>query len=178
LLNPGHPGGDERAEGDDDMRTTRSQGKTGRKKRTSDEEPLQVRTALKAGEASVNHNDGLVVRTMPALRAESQYEVAVMGGGGIIDLDTHPEPYVTMSDLADYWRVSRKQVYRQIETGMLKATVLGPMLRICTADAIRFEEMAAMPPAGRERALHRGNGSVIINAAASSAASSGGGRKR
>ena len=126
---------------------------------------LRVRTTLKSGGVSVNHNDGLVLRTAPMLRAESQYEGTAMGLGKIIDLETHPEPYVTMSDLADYWRVTRKQVYKQVETGMLKATVLGPMLRISTIDAIRFEDRAMSPPAGRETSSHHLNGVVVINAA-------------
>ena len=70
-----------------------------------------------------------------------------MGIHKIMDLQSHPEPYVTTSDLADYWRVSRKQIYKQIEAGTLKAIRLGPrLLRIGTAEAIRFEEMAKMSP--------------------------------
>jgi excisionase family DNA binding protein len=70
-----------------------------------------------------------------------------MGIRKIMDLQTHPEPYVTTSDLADYWRVSRKQIYKQIEAGTLKAIRLGPrLMRISTVEAIRFEEMAKMTP--------------------------------
>jgi excisionase family DNA binding protein len=85
----------------------------------------------------------------------------------IMDLQTHPEPYVTTSDLADYWRVSRKQIYKQIEAGTLKAIRLGPrLLRIGTADAIRFEEIARMsPPSACETPSHRGNGGVVATAA-------------
>jgi hypothetical protein len=155
---------------------TRSQAKANGMKPTKHDQALQVRTALKPGGVSVNHNDGLVVRTAPTLRPESQYEESTVSST-IIDLDTHPEPYVTMSDLADYWRVSRKQVYKQIESGMLRATVLGPMLRICTIDAIRFEEMAVMRTSERERASHRANGAVVINAANRTSYSSNGGRK-
>jgi hypothetical protein len=175
LLNPGQPVAANGQEGDDDMRT-RSQVKSGGTKLKNRDKAPQVRTTLKA-EVSLNHNDGLVVRTAAALRAESQYQETAMGSGKIIDLDTHPEPYVTMSDLAEYWRVSRKQVYRQIENGMLRATVLGPMLRICTIDAIRFEEMAVMRTSERERASHRANGAVAINAADRPASSSVGRRE-
>jgi excisionase family DNA binding protein len=65
----------------------------------------------------------------------------------ITNLLNHPEPYVTTSDLAGYWRVSRKQIYKQIDAGTLKAIRLGPrLLRISTTEAIRFEEMAKLSP--------------------------------
>ena len=65
----------------------------------------------------------------------------------IMDLQTHPEPWVTTSDLADYWGVSRKQIYKQIDAGTLAAIRLGPRLvRISTAEAIRFEAIAKMSP--------------------------------
>jgi predicted DNA-binding transcriptional regulator YafY len=37
----------------------------------------------------------------------------------IKDLDTHPEPYVTISDIASYWQVHRATVYRDIAKGAL-----------------------------------------------------------
>lgn len=62
-------------------------------------------------------------------------------------LQSHPLPYVTTSELADYWKVSRKQIYKQIGGGMLKAVRFGPRLfRISTADAIEFERFAKMAP--------------------------------
>jgi excisionase family DNA binding protein len=65
----------------------------------------------------------------------------------IMDLQKHPDPYVTTSDLAGYWRVSRKQIYKQIDAGTLRAIRLGPrLLRISTAEAIRFEDLAKMLP--------------------------------
>jgi excisionase family DNA binding protein len=39
----------------------------------------------------------------------------------IIDLDTHPEPYVTIADIAAYWQVHRATVYRDIAKGALNA---------------------------------------------------------
>jgi excisionase family DNA binding protein len=66
----------------------------------------------------------------------------------IVRLQTHPEPYVTTTDLAHYWGVSRKQIYKQIDAGTLTALRLGPhILRIHTAEAIRFERIAKMSPA-------------------------------
>jgi hypothetical protein len=61
----------------------------------------------------------------------------------IEDLRTHPQPYVTASQLARYWRVSRKVIHKQIEMGILHGFRLGPRLvRIRTVDAIRFEHVA------------------------------------
>ena len=60
-------------------------------------------------------------------------------------LKEHPEPYVTTSELAAYWSVSRKQIYKQIEAGTLRAIKLGPrLLRISTSEALRFERTAKM----------------------------------
>jgi excisionase family DNA binding protein len=82
-----------------------------------------------------------------------------MGIRKIMDLQTHSEPYVTTSDLADYWRVSRKQIYKQIEAGTLRAIRLGPrLMRISTAEAIRFEEMAKMSPPSDHPAASRNTG--------------------
>ena len=63
------------------------------------------------------------------------------------DLKSHPEPYVTVAELAQYWLVGRKQIYKQIDAGTLPAIRLGPrILRIRTADAIKFERSANMSP--------------------------------
>jgi excisionase family DNA binding protein len=63
----------------------------------------------------------------------------------IVDLRQHRAPYVTTTDLAAYWRVSRRQIYNQIEAGHLHA--IRPRrhaFRIQTADALKFEELARM----------------------------------
>jgi excisionase family DNA binding protein len=69
------------------------------------------------------------------------------------NLKSHGQPYVTIGELAEYWLISRKQIYKQIEGGTLPAIRLGPrLLRIRTADAIEFEQRAKMQsPALRER---------------------------
>jgi excisionase family DNA binding protein len=68
-----------------------------------------------------------------------------LNGRRITDLHAHLSPYVTIAALAEYWLVSRKQIYKQIEAGTLKAIRLGPrLLRIRTADAIEFERVAKM----------------------------------
>jgi excisionase family DNA binding protein len=66
----------------------------------------------------------------------------------IRDLTTHPVPYVSVAELAVYWGVSRKQIYKQIDAGTLQAIRLGPRLfRIRTNVAREFEERARMRPA-------------------------------
>ena len=72
----------------------------------------------------------------------------------LVSLKSHPEVYVTIGELAEYWAVNRKQLYKQIEAGTLPAIRLGPrLLRIRTADAIQFESNAKMyPQTQRERA--------------------------
>jgi excisionase family DNA binding protein len=66
----------------------------------------------------------------------------------IRDLSTHPLPYVSVGDLATYWGVSRKQIYKQIDAGTLAAIRLGPRLfRVRTMVAREFEERARMTPA-------------------------------
>ena len=65
----------------------------------------------------------------------------------VLDLVSHPEPYVTVAELAEYWLVGRKQIYKQIDAGTLPAIRLGPrLLRIRRVDAIAFERSANMRP--------------------------------
>ena len=46
----------------------------------------------------------------------------------IRDLATHSAPYVTIAELAEYWAVSRQQIYKRIESGALEAIRLGARL--------------------------------------------------
>jgi excisionase family DNA binding protein len=87
-----------------------------------------------------------------------------MGISRIMYLQTHPEAFVTTSDLATYWRVSRKQIYKQIDAGTLEAIRLGQrLLRISTAEAIRFEEIAKMSPRpDGETASDRRDGGAVV----------------
>jgi excisionase family DNA binding protein len=65
----------------------------------------------------------------------------------IRSLEMHPRPFVTTSELSEYWLVSRKQIYKQIQAGTLKAIRLGPrLMRVSTAEALAFERMAKMQP--------------------------------
>ena len=63
----------------------------------------------------------------------------------IQNLQDHPESYVTTSELAEYWMVSRSQIYKHIESGNLKAIRLGPrLLRISRSEALDFERRAKL----------------------------------
>ena len=74
----------------------------------------------------------------------------------IRSLQDHQEPYVTTSELADYWMVSRSQIYKHIEAGTLKAIRLGPrLLRISLEEALDFERRAKLEPPQRSRDENR-----------------------
>lgn len=65
----------------------------------------------------------------------------------IRDLRSHPRRYVTVRELSEYWCISRKQLYKQIDAGMLPATRFGPrLLRIRADDALSFEVRAKLQP--------------------------------
>ena len=67
------------------------------------------------------------------------------GGPRVRDLASHVAPYLTVGELARYWLVSRRQIYKQIEEGKLPAIRLGPRsLRIRTSDAIQFERRSSL----------------------------------
>jgi len=63
----------------------------------------------------------------------------------IDDLEKHPQRYVSVGDLAEYWGVSREMLYKQIKAGTLKAARIGPRLyRIRREDAIAFARQAKL----------------------------------
>ncbi len=67
----------------------------------------------------------------------------------IESLETIKRPYVTVPELAEYWGVSSKHLYKQINAGTLPAIRLGPRLvRIRTSEALEFEHVAKMTAAG------------------------------
>lgn len=54
----------------------------------------------------------------------------------IVDLASHPEPYVTVPEIAAYWQVHRSTVYRDIAKGALKPYYLpSGHMRIAIHDA-------------------------------------------
>jgi excisionase family DNA binding protein len=71
----------------------------------------------------------------------------------ISNLARHKDKYVTVAQLAEYWQVSRKQIYKHIDAGTLEAIRLGPRLyRIQTAGALDFEERAQIGSSRGHRA--------------------------
>ena len=56
----------------------------------------------------------------------------------IANIDTHKEPFVTVAELAMYWRVGECTVQYQVSKGALPATRVGRTIRIRTDDARRF----------------------------------------
>ena len=61
----------------------------------------------------------------------------------IRDLATHQARYVTIAELAEYWGVSRQQIYKRIDSGALEAIQLGSRLvRVRTAAALEYEQQA------------------------------------
>lgn len=75
----------------------------------------------------------------------------------IRDLASHTARYVTIAELAEYWAVSREQIYKRIESGALEAIKLGPrLIRVRTAAALKYEREASVniassfPPTKRQ----------------------------
>ena len=57
----------------------------------------------------------------------------------IRDLASHQARYVTIAELAEYWGVSRQQIYKRIESGALEAIQLGARLvRVRTTRGARI----------------------------------------
>lgn len=80
----------------------------------------------------------------------------------IRNLATHPAHYVTVGELAEYWAVSRQQIYMRIESGSLSAIRLGSRLyRVRTQAALEFERRASVSglfaddKAGRGAPVHK-----------------------
>ena len=68
-----------------------------------------------------------------AVRTPSRAPVA---RPSIVDLGSHPEPSVTVAELARYWHVGTSTIYRDIFKGALAAFKLpGGAVRIKTDDA-------------------------------------------
>jgi excisionase family DNA binding protein len=65
----------------------------------------------------------------------------------IRDLASHTARYVTIAELAEYWAVSRQQIYKRIESGALEAIRLGTRLhRVPTSAALDYERRATVGP--------------------------------
>jgi excisionase family DNA binding protein len=71
----------------------------------------------------------------------------------IIDLKYHPFAYVTIGELAEYWRLRRRHVIEHINAGDVEAIKVGPGYRIRTTTAIAFEQRALGRRAWRQSPL-------------------------
>jgi excisionase family DNA binding protein len=59
----------------------------------------------------------------------------------IRDLAAHSARFVTIAELAEYWAVSRQQIYKRIDSGELEAIRLGSRLyRVRTSAALDYEQ--------------------------------------
>ena len=68
----------------------------------------------------------------------------------IRDLASHQARYVTIAELAEYWGVSRQQIYKRIDAGALEAIQLGSRLvRVRTIAALEYERNARVSSAAR-----------------------------
>lgn len=68
----------------------------------------------------------------------------------IRDLVSHQARYVTIAELAEYWGVSRQQIYKRIDSGALEAIQLGSRLvRVRTSAALDYERSARVGSAAR-----------------------------
>jgi excisionase family DNA binding protein len=73
----------------------------------------------------------------------------------IQNLATHAAPYVTVRELAEYWRVSQRQIRQRIATGHLSGLRLGPRIcRISVASALAFERASAEESSRPARSGH------------------------
>ena len=61
----------------------------------------------------------------------------------IRNLSAHPARYLTVGELAEYWAVSRQQIYKRIESGSLSAIRLGVRIyRVPIESALEYERRA------------------------------------
>ena len=74
----------------------------------------------------------------------------------IRDLASHHARYVTIAELAEYWGVSRQQIYKRIESGALDAIQLGSRrVRVPATAALDYERRARVAsgtPRGQDAA--------------------------
>ena len=74
----------------------------------------------------------------------------------IRDLASHHARYVTIAELAEYWGVSRQQIYKRIEAGALEAIQLGSRLvRVPATAALEYERRARVAT-GKSRTQDNG----------------------
>lgn len=83
----------------------------------------------------------------------------------IRDLAEHSARYVTVAELAEYWAVSRQQIYKRIESGALGAIRLGSRLyRVRTCTALEYERRAQVTSAASDVNVPRATALVTTTA--------------
>lgn len=66
----------------------------------------------------------------------------------IRNLSVHTARYLTVGELAEYWAVSRQQIYKRIESGSLSAIRLGVRIyRVPIESALEYERCAIVAAA-------------------------------
>jgi excisionase family DNA binding protein len=77
---------------------------------------------------------------MKPVQINSVTRVGHQAGSGDFDLATHNGHYVTVTDLAHYWKVSVDTVYRDIKKGALRAYRVGSSgkIRVHVDDARQY----------------------------------------
>jgi excisionase family DNA binding protein len=77
---------------------------------------------------------------MKSTQIDSLTRLRPPAASGIFDLATDPGYYVTVTDLARYWKVSVDTVYRDIKKGALPAYRVGSSgkIRVRLEDARRY----------------------------------------
>jgi excisionase family DNA binding protein len=96
-------------------------------------------TGRQRSRKKVSRQTGNGVASPPRPR-EAEAKERVFRARPIIDLSTHPERYLSPSELARYWRVSTDTIYRDIKKGALPAYRIGSSgtIRIRLEDARRY----------------------------------------
>jgi hypothetical protein len=93
----------------------------------------------------------------------------------ITSLETHPVPYVRIAELAAYWGVAPKVLYKLMANGCLYAVRFGARsTRVSIAEALRCEHEARFQPAkplSPSRARDNGYAASAISAGSRAMAS-------
>lgn len=92
--------------------------------------------ATRGGDAKWVLEHPAVVLSSPASARQSRRQVMLK----VQDLTSHAGEFVTVSELARYWHVSERTIYRHILKGALPAVRIGPFgrLRLRTRDALNY----------------------------------------
>jgi len=83
----------------------------------------------------------------------------------IRDLAAHAARYVTVGELAEYWAVSRQQIYKRIESGALESIRLGSRLyRVRTCAALEYERRVTVTNGTNKAGSDRAGANSLLKA--------------